>query len=252
MLVLSRKLHEKLVFPAIHATVQVVSVKGGIVRLGIEAPRDVTVLRSELQDESAKGPAAPEAAAASRLPTEIAHSLRNHLNAASVGLALLRRQRELGLEDGSATTLECLDREVEAMRRQVEDATCPTARRPRVLLVEDDSNERELLAGLLRLHGLEVSTAGDGLDALEHLRQRRPDVVLLDMGLPRCDGASTVREIRREPEWAGLKVLAVTGRSPDEFEAVGGPAADVNGWLRKPVNPEALLRVLQRQLAEVA
>lgn len=54
-----------------------------------------------------------------------------------------------------------------------------------MLVVEDDRNQRELPAGFLRMAGLDVDTAGDGLDALEHLHARsRPDMVLLDMGLP--------------------------------------------------------------------
>ena len=68
------------------------------------------------------------------------------------------------------------------------------------------------MAGFLRMSGLEVVTAGDGSDALDYLRKEgRPDVVLLDMGLPRFDGAATLKEIRRTPALAGLKVFAVSG-----------------------------------------
>jgi len=75
--------------------------------------------------------------------------------------------------------------------------------------VEDEENERELLAGYLRLAGFLVDTAGDGCDALDHLHAgERPDVVLLDMGLPRCDGATTACEIRRDPACSGLEIFA--------------------------------------------
>jgi DNA-binding response OmpR family regulator len=126
------------------------------------------------------------------------------------------------------------------------------ARKPlKALLVEDDRNERELLAGFLRMSGLEVDTAGDGGDALDYLRSHdRPDVILLDMGLPRVDGPTTVREIRRDPAWAGLKVFGVTGRLPDEFDLENGPAG-IDRWFHKPLDPSALVRDLDRELCHV-
>jgi CheY-like chemotaxis protein len=113
-------------------------------------------------------------------------------------------------------------------------------------LVEDNANERELMALFLRGAGLDVATAGDGGDALDYLRQReRPDVVLLDMGLPRVDGATTVRAIRGDPAYAGLKIFAVTGHSPEEFDL--GPRG-VDGWFRKPIDPVELLRNVKAEL----
>ena len=130
----------------------------------------------------------------------------------------------------------------------------PKPRRARTaLLVEDDTNERELLAGFLRMAGLDVATAGDGDDALDYLhRQGRPDVVLLDMVLPRCDGPTTVREIRRDPTLAGLKIFAVTGHSPDRFNLQPGAAGGIDRWFNKPLNPEALLHDLNQELAALA
>jgi two-component system OmpR family response regulator len=254
MLVLSRRPNQKVLFPGVGASVQVVSVKGNVVRLGIDAPPGVAVFREELVAQGGPAPAPPPAPAAG-LPRELAHALRNRVSAAAVGLALLRKQRELGLDRDCDATLDRLDREVEAMRQQVEGAApaapalAAPARRRKVLLVEDDGNERELLAGLLRLFGLEVVTAEDGIDALQRLREgAAPDAVLLDMGLPRCDGPETVRQIRLDPARAGLKVFAVTGRAAEEF---AGGAAGLNGWFQKPVNPQHLLRELERELAGV-
>ena len=118
----------------------------------------------------------------------------------------------------------------------------------KALLVEDDQNERELLAGFLRISGFDVDTAGDGCDALDRfLAGTRPDVVLLDMGLPRCDGAATTREIRRDPSWAGLKIFAVTGHSPDEYDVDQGPRG-IDRWFSKPLDPVALVRELTREI----
>jgi CheY-like chemotaxis protein len=115
-------------------------------------------------------------------------------------------------------------------------------------LVEDEENERELLAGYLRLAGFAVDTAGDGCDALDHLHAgERPDVVLLDMSLPRCDGATTAREIRRDPACAGLKIFAVSGHSPNEYKLDRGHGG-IDRWFHKPLDPAALLRELTQEL----
>jgi CheY-like chemotaxis protein len=168
-------------------------------------------------------------------------------------LALLRQQLALGAPASALiATLNNLERQLEASREYA-DEPAPTSRKPpwspqprKALLVEDDQNERELLATLLRLSGLEVDTAGDGLDALDYLHTHdRPDVVLLDMGLPRCDGPTTVRAIRSDPTYAGLPIFAVTGHSPGYFDLEMGDGG-VDRWFNKPLNAEALLSDLGR------
>jgi two-component system, OmpR family, response regulator len=253
MLVLSRRLNEKLVFPTINAAVRVVSVKPGVVRLGIEAPDSVPVFREELLGR-AEFQAPPQVDHAQAL-CQLRHLFNNRLNASAVGLALLRRQLELGrTEDAKATKL---SQEVQALRDGVEAGSAPA--RPahpkaarRALLVEDDRNECELLAGYLRLAGLEVTTAGDGADALDYLRAgERPDVVLLDMLLPRCDGPTTVRAIRQDPAYSGLRIYGVTGAPAEDFGLDEGPRG-IDRWFRKPLNPEALLRELTQEWVPTA
>ncbi len=249
MLVLSRRLNQKVWFPSIHAAVQVVSIKPGVVRLGIEAPPQVQVLREELMDPATiSGPALR----VSQI-REFRHFLRNRLNAASIGLALMRRELKAGMVAKAENTLERVAEEFQTLREYVEQATQsivqaanPAARR-KALLVEDDHNERELLAGFLRMAGLDVTTATDGADALDYLRADRPDVILLDMVLPRCDGPTTVRRIRANPELKDLKIFAVTGHDPDCF-GLDNDQTRVDRWFHKPLNPEALLRDLQQEL----
>ena len=118
----------------------------------------------------------------------------------------------------------------------------------RALLVEDDANESELLAGFLRLSGFSVDTAADGCDALDYLAQHdQPDVVLLDMQMPRCDGRSTISAIRDNPQFQGLRVFAVSGKVPAELGVTVGPQG-VDRWFRKPLNPQSLVRELKRDL----
>jgi DNA-binding response OmpR family regulator len=74
--------------------------------------------------------------------------------------------------------------------------------------------------------------------------------VLLDMGLPRFDGAATAREIRRDPANAGLRILAVTGHTPDDYDVDQGPGG-IDRWFQKPLDPVALLRELNGELESV-
>jgi carbon storage regulator CsrA len=261
MLVLSRRPNEKIVLPASNTTVQVVSIKPNAVRIGIDAPPDVEVFREELITSGSVTPRPAPVTVPATLLRELRHQIRNRLSAASVGLALLRRQIEVGPAAAAGDTLDKLEREFAALRDQTEAAVAqalpgtpaPAARKYHTaLLVEDDQNERELLAGFLRLSGLEVVTAGDGCDALDYLRSHTsgpPDVVLLDMALPRCDGPTTLREMRREPALRSVKVFALTGHSPEEFD-LDPRAAGIDRWFHKPLNPQALLHGLKDTLAE--
>jgi carbon storage regulator CsrA len=259
MLVLSRRLNEKILFPGIGAAVKVVGIKGSTVRLGIEAPADVVVLREEVPERAAEWAAAgsPSAVTPRADPqAQVRHLIRNRLNVNAIGLALLRRQLETGRTQDAMATLDKLQEDFRLLEQRLEGElqkpaappTAPAHRPCKALLVEDDTNECELLAGFLRLAGMDVTTASDGSDALDYLRTRgRPDIMLLDMVLPRTDGATTVREIRRNPAYAGLKIYAVTGHSPERF-AVATGRDGVDRWIQKPVNPEALLRDLSQEL----
>jgi carbon storage regulator CsrA len=254
MLVLSRRVNEQIVFPNLSTIVRVVAMKAGTVRLGIQAPENVEVFREEVLDpkvceEIARGRSAPVATPALR---HLLHQLNNRLNAGGIGLALLRRQLELGRTAEIANTLDRLEQELAALRQAVAAAEpdAPPDRdelsRRRALLVEDDVNECELLAGFLRLAGLDVTTAHDGGDALDHLRRDgRPDVVLLDMILPRTDGPATVRAIRDNPANAGLKIFGMTGADPRRFNLPEGDGG-VDYWFHKPLNPQSLLAEMAR------
>jgi CheY-like chemotaxis protein len=170
-----------------------------------------------------------------------------------VGAGLCRLQLDAGkLQEASATLaalqahLQSLHQELEKKKAQpVDPAPASAGRRQRALVVEDNSNERELLAAFLRRSGLEVDTAGDGSDALDYLRAHdRPDVVLLDMVLPRVDGPTVVRQLRSDRAFAGLKIFGVTGHLPDEFNLERGPAG-IDRWFHKPLDPAALLNDLR-------
>lgn len=264
MLVLSRKIKEKIVLPTVGASVQVLDIKRGVVRLGITAPPDVTILREEVPDRAAewgRAPARPPDRAAPAKNGELARSLVEQLKTTGMGLGLLRLQLEAGNADEARATLSALHEEFQRLLGGVEKkAEFPPApavarpktqagRRQKALLVEDDPNECELLAGFLRLSGLDVDTAGDGADALDYLHTHgKPDVVLLDMMMPWVDGPTVVKQIRRDSAYAGLKIFGVSGHLPDEFGLERGPAG-IDRWFQKPLDPSVLLHDLQEELS---
>jgi DNA-binding response OmpR family regulator len=110
-------------------------------------------------------------------------------------------------------------------------------RPPRVLVVEDDQDIADVLQRSLRMEGYEVRIAGDGLAALDEAHGFLPDVVILDLGLPRLDGIEVARELRRDDD---VPILMLTAR--DALEArVEGLDSGADDYLVKPFERQELL-----------
>jgi two-component system, OmpR family, response regulator len=256
MLVLSRGPCEKIVFPNLGITLEILRVQGSRVRIGIQAPKQVAVLREELLPDAGLVlplESKPEVAATPSQP-DWTHAQRNSLHTAQLALQLLWRQLDGGLTADSKQSLQTalraldgLDAECSAPATNEPDKALPLAP-PRALLVEDNPIESELLSGYLRMSGYDVDTADDGLKAIVYLsRHQPPDFVLLDMLMPQVDGVETVNSIRGNPELCSTKIFAVTGKRREETGVVLGPGG-VDRWFRKPVNPAELVAAMNREL----
>lgn len=118
---------------------------------------------------------------------------------------------------------------------------------PRVLVVDDDANDRQLLAGLLQMDGCVVETANDGSEAIAFLRHGAiPDVVLLDMQMPRLDGKETLTAIR--DGWGELLVFGVSGSTPAENGIAVGVPGGIDEWFEKLLNPRQLMQRMRERL----
>jgi len=240
MLVLSRRANERIVFPSLGITIHILKLTGSGARVGIEAPAEVTVLRDEL----CATPVMPGSAPAGKAD----HALANALSKITLAIHLTRKQSEAGRSADADATLETALASLEALERARRQPAA-AAPRCRALIVEDDANERELLAGLL---GMKCEQVGDGEDALAYLEAGgRPHVVPLDMALPRCDGPETLRRIRADSRYAGLKVFSVSSTHPREWNIPEGPAG-FDAWFAKPLNPRRLWDAMQASLGSSA
>jgi DNA-binding response OmpR family regulator len=111
---------------------------------------------------------------------------------------------------------------------------------PRVAVVEDDREMREWLADTLRAAGYHVAVAPNGLRLVAALQIDRPDLIVLDVNLSWIDGFELCRALKRNPAYADIPVVFLSGRtSPDDVAA--GLACGAVDYLRKPVDTRTLL-----------
>lgn len=114
-----------------------------------------------------------------------------------------------------------------------------------MLVVDDDEVIRQLIAVNLTLEGFEVETAVDGRDCLEKVAEIRPDVITLDVMMPRLDGWVTATQLRRNPDTSAIKVVLITARAQED-DRERGLQIGVDAYLTKPFDPAEMIRVVRR------
>ena len=117
----------------------------------------------------------------------------------------------------------------------------------RVLVVDDDEVIRQLIAVNLTLVGFDVATAVDGQDCLDKVVAIAPDVITLDVMMPRLDGWVTALELRKNPETSHVKVVLITARAQEDDRS-RGQQIGVDAYLTKPFDPGEMIRIV-RELA---
>ncbi|MGW0860718.1 response regulator [Streptomyces sp. NPDC002690] len=114
----------------------------------------------------------------------------------------------------------------------------------RVLVVDDNKVIRHLIRVNLELEGFEVVTAADGVECLDVVHRVRPDVITLDVVMPRLDGPRTAARLREDPRTRTIPVAIISACTP--YEADRGVAAGVEAFLAKPFEPSELVRLVRR------
>jgi DNA-binding response OmpR family regulator len=127
-------------------------------------------------------------------------------------------------------------------RRQVEEERALPG--SSVLVVEDTDEIRELVVTVLTRAGMDVRAVGSGAEAIDEVRRRAPELIVLDLGLPDADGTEVCRQIRAETE---CYVLMLTARA-EEVDLLIGLAVGADGYMAKPFSPRELVARVQAML----
>jgi CheY-like chemotaxis protein len=130
-----------------------------------------------------------------------------------------------------------------AVSAPVADSASESSTQRRVLIVDDNRDSADSLAMLLEITGNKTFQAHDGVEALEAIDQHRPEVVLLDIGLPKLDGHEVCRRVREQSWGKDIVIIALTGWGQED-DRRKSEEAGFNGHLVKPVDYDALLELL--------
>jgi two-component system cell cycle response regulator DivK len=116
-----------------------------------------------------------------------------------------------------------------------------------VLVVEDYQDAREMYAAYLQFSGFDVAEAGNGIVAVEKTTDLLPDIVLMDLALPRMDGWEATRRLKADPRTRHIPVVALTGHAL-AGHAEGAREAGCDAFVTKPCLPDALVAEIRRLL----
>lgn len=137
--------------------------------------------------------------------------------------------------------------------QHIEEATPvkPTRSTRTVMVVDDSVTVRKVTSRLLERHGYEVVLAKDGLDAITKLEEIRPDIMLLDIEMPRMDGFEVASLVRHNPNLIGLPIIMITSRTGEKHRERAFQIG-VNAYMGKPFQEQQLLETISELLAAVA
>lgn len=119
----------------------------------------------------------------------------------------------------------------------------------RILIVDDEPNIVVSLEFLMKREGFETAVAEDGEAALEAIAARPPDLVILDVMLPKLNGFDVCRRVRAEPRWRGMKILMVTARGR-ETEVTKGLGLGADAYVTKPFSTKDLVAQVKQLLGQ--
>ncbi len=122
---------------------------------------------------------------------------------------------------------------------------------PRILIAEDEPDIRALIDITLKFGGFDVVTVADGQAAVESATARRPDLILLDVRMPRMTGYEACRALKANPATADIPIVFLSAKGQED-EVRSGLTAGARDYILKPFAPEELIKHVGRLLAESA
>ena len=125
-------------------------------------------------------------------------------------------------------------------------------KKPYILIVDDDPDILEGILTILESQPYRLATARDGKKCIEMIEEDIPDLLILDLLMPRMDGWGVIREMRSEPRFASVPIMVLTTVIEDasrrRYELETGMAMDVQDYIQKPTKPADLIKRIERQL----
>lgn len=125
-------------------------------------------------------------------------------------------------------------------------------KKPYILIVDDDPDILEGILTILESQPYRLATARDGKKCIEMIEEDIPDLLVLDLLMPRMDGWGVIREMRSEPRFASVPIMVLTTVIEDasrrRYELETGIAMDVQDYIQKPAKPADLIKRIERQL----
>jgi len=118
-----------------------------------------------------------------------------------------------------------------------------------VLVVEDYQDAREMYSAYLQFSGYRVEEATNGLEAIEKAIELTPDIILMDLALPKVDGWEATKRLKSDPRTKHIPIVALTGHALAGF-AEGAREAGCDAFVTKPCLPDALVAEIRRMLAK--
>ena len=116
-----------------------------------------------------------------------------------------------------------------------------------ILTVDDSSSVRQMVKFTLKNAGFNVMEAVDGLDALDKVKANSVDMVITDLNMPRMDGISLIKEVRKIAQYKFIPIIMLTTES-EMTKKSEGKSAGATGWIVKPFKPEQILMVVKKVL----
>jgi twitching motility two-component system response regulator PilH len=117
----------------------------------------------------------------------------------------------------------------------------------KILVVEDSAPQREMISELLRKSGLAVTVATDGVEAIEQIQAHKPDLVVLDIVMPRMNGFEVCRKIKSDPLTQNVPVVLCSSKTED-FDRYWGMKQGADAYIAKPFQPRELIGTIKQFL----
>jgi twitching motility two-component system response regulator PilH len=117
----------------------------------------------------------------------------------------------------------------------------------KVLVVEDSIPQREMISDLLQNSGLKVVVVSDGVEAMEQIQQANPDLIVLDIVMPRMNGYEVCRRLKADPKTRNVPVVMCSAKG-EEFDRYWGMKQGADAYIAKPFQPIELIGTIKQLL----